>query len=1024
MTDCSRAPDRVVILGAGRGVTGSLPPAMVNVDPEHRLLDWLLAAFAVLPEPEICFVGGYEVEAVEARYPQLRFFFNSEWAETGPARSLSLAPLAPEGVTWVCYADVVFRPESVREMAAASSELALAVDTRWRSRYDRRGRGDLERAEKVLRAGGRVADVGSRVETAVAWAEFAGLLKVSGSVAERLLEVLRGEELGARAGLPDLIRLLLESGARPAVVDVEGNWAELDAPQDLARFVLGTKAESLERLRPLVRRSSIGEQVSFSHDRWLDDRRDAIREIRRVFAGVRVIVRSSALSEDSWRQSAAGAYTSVLDVPAADGARLTAAVDEVFSSYGEPLGENQVLVQEMLRQVAASGVVMTRTAALGAPYYVINFDDSSSRTDTVTSGEGSSIRTVYLHRGAEVRPALPAELRRLIEIVAELERLVGHSSLDVEFAFTRDGAGHVLQVRPIAVSSRDLPVDDEKIAAALRDAVRYFGELLRPAPLLLGGSTCFSVMADWNPAEMIGTKPNRLALSLYRTLITDEAWARQRAEYGYRDVRPSNLIVDFLGHPYVDVRVDFNSFLPAALPDELAARLVDHYLERLRRHPELHDKVEFEILFTCLAFDFDRRAEGLRRAGFSAGDALSLRAALGDLTRAGIARCAGDLDALEGLRRRCDAVVAAQPPPLELAHLLLEDVRRIGVPLFSHLARHAFIAVTLLSSLRDAGHLTASDYESFLASVHTVASAMQEDAARVAAGELEWQSFVAAYGHLRPGSYDVTSPCYASAPEEFLRPMVEESARRPAAPAGDPWSAGTRRAIDGELQELGLGIGVAELEDFLRQAIAGRELGKFTFMRNVNAALEALAELGAAHGASREDLSHVRIGELMALRVAGAESVRDALQRLARAGREASYVTQAVCLPGQLFSEADFHCFEQLAAEPNFVTRQKVRAEVVSLAGRISPEVDLAGRIVLLPNADPGFDWIFTRRIAGLITMYGGVNSHMAIRAAELRLPAAIGVGELLYERIEGAPVLSLDCASRQIQPVRAGQPA
>ena len=31
------------------------------------------------------------------------------------------------------------------------------------------------------------------------------------------------------------------------------------------------------------------------------------------------------------------------------------------------------------------------------------------------------------------------------------------------------------------------------------------------------------------------------------------------------------------------------------------------------------------------------------------------------------------------------------------------------------------------------------------------------------------------------------------------------------------------------------------------------------------------------------------------------------------------------------------------------------------------------------------------KKIKGLITKYGGVNSHMAIRCAELSVPAAIG---------------------------------
>ena len=35
------------------------------------------------------------------------------------------------------------------------------------------------------------------------------------------------------------------------------------------------------------------------------------------------------------------------------------------------------------------------------------------------------------------------------------------------------------------------------------------------------------LVADWNPAEMIGDKPNPLALSLYKELITDEIWREQ-----------------------------------------------------------------------------------------------------------------------------------------------------------------------------------------------------------------------------------------------------------------------------------------------------------------------------------------------------------------------------------------------------------------------------------------------------------------------------------------------------------------
>jgi len=58
---------------------------------------------------------------------------------------------------------------------------------------------------------------------------------------------------------------------------------------------------------------------------------------------------------------------------------------------------------------------------------------------------------------------------------------------------------------------------------------------------------------------------------------------------------------------------------------------------------------------------------------------------------------------------------------------------------------------------------------------------------------------------------------------------------------------------------------------------------------------------------------------------------------------------------------------------------------------------------------------IFSHHIAGFITLYGGVNSHMAIRASELGIPAVIGAGEVLYRRWKNSRLLALDCANHQV---------
>ena len=60
----------------------------------------------------------------------------------------------------------------------------------------------------------------------------------------------------------------------------------------------------------------------------------------------------------------------------------------------------------------------------------------------------------------------------------------------------------------------------------------------------------------------------------------------------------------------------------------------------------------------------------------------------------------------------------------------------------------------------------------------------------------------------------------------------------------------------------------------------------------------------------------------------------------------------------------------------------------------------IKNKIVLIKNADPGYDFVFNFNIKGLITQYGGANSHMAIRCLELGIPAAIGVGEQLFNKL------------------------
>lgn len=1018
-----------LVLGAGRPVRGQEPAALSAAAGQGRALDWQIASLGVSCDA-VRFVGGYGFEAVVAGYPSVPAIFNPRWAHTGPVGSLLCLQPWPTTAGLVGYADVLYRGEAVAAVsgavarAGAAADVALLVDSRWRGRYEGRGAADLARAEVLtVDCEGWLSEPHASATTQQA--EFAGLACL-GARALALLAAWAPRPEVAGWGLPQLFEAWREAGLHIACIDCRGDWAEFNAPQDVARFVLGTKAQSLARLEPLVRASRIGASVSFTVGQWLAEGAACVRAVQQAFAPHRVVVRSSAIGEDGFADSSAGRYTSVLGVEASRAEQLAEAVAEVVASYGEPNPVHQVLVQRMHERIGYSGVVMTRTLSHGAPYRVINFDADPLRADAVTSGRGGRLGTLYIHRDCALWPlSAPDALAPLQPAVAEIEALVGHDSLDIEFIVDDEGLVHILQVRPIAVDHGHWRGSDAWVREALAQAREALLALAPPAPGQVGRQAMYSVMTDWNPAEMIGTRPRRLAFSLYAELITQEVWALQRQQFGYRRLQPQPLMRSLAGHAYIDVRASLNSFVPAALDEALAERLVEHGLMRLRQQPHLHDRVEFEVAFTCMAFDFERRAQALRDQGWRDDEVARLRQALTAITAQAFDRLDEELARLPQLLQRQQAVQAASLSPLRAAITWLDDCRALGTLPFAHLARMAFVAMNLLNSAVSEGVISVAEREAYLRSVATVALEVRDDCARLQAGQLPLAQFLGRHGHLRPGTYDITVPSYAEAPARYLGQMAQAEPVAPAEPdaaahvstEAAPWSPATRARFCDALAAVGLPHDFERVDRFLRGAIAGRERAKFDFTRSLSLALDAIARFGQQHGLSRDDLSHLSLADLRSIDLGqiGPEGTAR-LHARAEEGRLAHALAQGIELPPLLTGPDDLQAFLQPDDQPNFVGAGRVDAPVIVVdMAQLDPS-RLPGHIVLALQADPGYDWLFGHRIAGLITAYGGANSHMAVRAAEFGLPAAIGVGEQRYREWAACQRLRLDCEARTVE--------
>jgi len=772
---------------------------------------------------------------------------------------------------------------------------------------------------------------------------------------------------------------------------------------EAAPFV--SKAATLEFLRPRLGCARILPGIRL---RLADYRRSEHATLTAIVdefgAQTPLIVRSSALGEDGSDESHAGQFESVLDVAGIPALRI--AIETVIASYPDQNGDHEILVQPMLHGVTQSGVAFSADPSTGSPYAVITIAGGPDTT-AVTAGQTNNLQTIICSRSA----GAPSDqcIARVLDLLGEVEALTATPLVDIEFAMDAEGELYLFQARPLVMKVAPLLSADEHRAALDRIAAQIENKC-RPHPFLRGRRTIFGVMPDWNPAEMIGIRPRPLALSLYRELITDVIWSYQRHNYGYRNLRSFPLLHDFHGIPYIDVRVSFNSFIPDDVPDDLAEKLANYYIDALAERPALHDKVEFEIIYSCYSLDIEKQTDRLRAAGFSDQEIKILADSLRRLTNGIINNRDGlwqqDIAKLKTLDERYRRSCSEIDDPVLRLYWLIEDGKRYGTLPFAGLARAGFIAVQMLRSLVAVGALGEEDFQQFLGSLSTVSGQLSHDL-----GALGREAFLGRYGHLRPGTYDIRSARYDVGPELYFDWDKIRQTGQTEACKTFALTLPQMNAINVLLKEHGLQDDVVGLFNFLKAAIEGREKAKFLFTRNVSDALECLAALGARYGLSRDDLSYITIDAVLRL-ASTSESPEHVLRRSIQDGRERYRTTQAICLPPLITQPNDARYFATHSVEPNFITQLAVCAPVV----RESNPAVLHGAIVLIPSADPGYDWIFSRGIAGFITAYGGVNSHMAIRAAELRIPAVIGAGESLFGQWSAAKTLNIDCANKRVE--------
>tara|TARA_Y100000741_G_scaffold274547_1_gene214504 strand:- start:211 stop:1347 length:1137 start_codon:yes stop_codon:yes gene_type:complete len=299
--------------------------------------------------------------------------------------------------------------------------------------------------------------------------------------------------------------------------------------------------------------------------------------------------------------------------------------------------------------------------------------------------------------------------------------------------------------------------------------------------------------------------------------------------------------------------------------------------------------------------------------------------------------------------------------------LLLNECKSYGTIPFATMARLAFVASALLKSMLEQKIISSDEYYSIFSTVNSPMIEYQKDLHTLSKKHTSKKKFLEKYGHLRPGTYDITIKRYDENKIDMttinLKKEIKNNFRK-------------NNLIDKTLKKYGLEFDFNQLINFIREALYYREKFKMEFTKNISESLEIILKVGEKMNFTREEISFLNIYSI--LNTKNKSHIINNWKKEIEKNKNIFMENEFLLLPPFINNLKNIFVIENFKSRPNFITKKSVTANLIQM--NKNKVQDVKGKIIVIENADPGFDWIFSKNPAGLITKYGGVASHMAIR--------------------------------------------
>lgn len=761
-----------------------------------------------------------------------------------------------------------------------------------------------------------------------------------------------------------------------------------------------TKSESLRFIQKKLKPKIVPEFLFFSKKDYLNKKNYFLQKVKNKFNDD-IIVRSSATDEDSKYLSNAGKYES-FKVKKKNFDSLDEIINKLISKFNS--NKDQILIQKFINNPNISGVVFTKDKNTDSHYYQINYD-LSKRSDLITSGKfNPTLKSLIIYKKSK---HIPKKFKNLIRVLKYLEKIFKNERLDVEFCI-KNKKLHIFQCRPLLGKRKQINID--KLESVIVNLKKKYAKLNSKTIDLEGSGTILSNMSDWNPAEMIGFKPTKLASSLYSELITNDIWSLQRSNYGYKNVFPNKLMIDMAGSFYIDLRTDLNSFVPNDINENIAKKIINYSLSKLKKNSFLHDKIEFEIIDTCYDFNLEKKSFNFLTKNEKNIYVKSLKKLTNNILDKKNSTLKNEILKLKILSNKIVEIEKLKLSHIQKIYYLIHSCKKFGTLPFAGIARCAFISKSIFDSLVENKIIEKDELKNFYLSLNTISKEINNDFIN-SKKKGDFKKFLKDYGHLRPSTYSISIDNYKDNFKYYFSNKKKDLGIKKYKRFS--FSERKIKKINNLFKKNDLSISFEDFIKFAKNSIEHRERAKLTFSKSIDHIFINLKKLAKEIKLDYRDFEHLDIDIIIkSVTILQQEKLKKTIVENIRKNKNYYNFSKLIKTPDVILSNKHFDSFYEDMTRENYITENEISSEIIFFDHKENFN-KFNNKIVVIENADPGYDFLFSYQIKGIITKYGGANSHMSIRCMELNLPSIIGIGEKNFNYLKNFKKIYINCRNK-----------